>query len=84
MLLGPHEIARGIEWSHRPGWVVWYGEHTRQYWALACWVRASYAMLTAATPDALAAAMAVFEMFNPKPGHQPASRWGGRPGAGQA
>jgi hypothetical protein len=67
MLLGPHEIARRIEYEHRPGWVAWYGRHTRQYWAVATWVRTPHAMLGAATPDALDAAITTFEMLHPKP-----------------
>jgi hypothetical protein len=65
MLLGPHEIARRIEYQRRPWWRVWYGEYTRQYWALASWTPSG--MIAAATPDALDAAITTFEMFNPKP-----------------
>ena len=70
MLLGPQEIALRIAWKHRPGWVVWYGERTREFWALACWVRTPHAMFGAATPNALDAAMTTFETFHPKPRHQ--------------
>jgi hypothetical protein len=65
MLLGPDEIARRIEYQRRPGWLVWYGQYTRQYWALAAW--APRGMLAATNPDALDAAMTTFEMFHPKP-----------------
>jgi hypothetical protein len=54
MLLGPHEIARRLEYRHQPGWSVWYGAQTRQFWAVACWVRTAGAMFGAATPEALA------------------------------
>jgi hypothetical protein len=67
MLLGPHDLARRIEHRHRPGWVVWYGRHTRQYWALASWVRTPHAMLAAATLDEIEAAIAGFELLHPKP-----------------
>jgi hypothetical protein len=67
MLLGPHDIARRLEHQHRPGWVVWYGERTRQYWAMAVWVRTPRSLLGGATPEALDAAIATFEMFHPKP-----------------
>jgi hypothetical protein len=68
MLLGPHEIARHIEYKHRPWWLVWYGEQTRQFWAMSHWVHTPYAMLGADTPDALNAAIATFETLHPKPG----------------
>ncbi|HEX6469149.1 MAG TPA: hypothetical protein VF069_08645 [Streptosporangiaceae bacterium] len=58
-----------MEYQRRPWWVVWFGRHTRQYWALASWVRTPDGMLTAATPEALDAAIAAFEMFHPKPRH---------------
>jgi hypothetical protein len=70
MLLGPREIARRIEYKNRPWWSVWYGRQTRLYWAVACWVRTPDAMLSAATPEALDAAIANFEAFHPKPGQQ--------------
>jgi hypothetical protein len=76
MLLGPHDIARRLEYQHRPGWVVWWGEHTRQYWALATWIHTPYGMLCAATPEALDAAIATFEMFHPQPHHQHAHALG--------
>jgi hypothetical protein len=69
MILGPHEIARRMEYQHRPWWVVWFGSHTRQYWAVASWVRGPHGMLAAATPEALEAAIAAFEAFHPKPRH---------------
>ena len=50
MLLGPHETARRLEDRHQPGWSVWYGTQTRQYWAVACWVRAAGAMFGASSP----------------------------------
>jgi hypothetical protein len=67
--LGPHEMARCIEYRHRPWWVVWYGRWTGQYWALPSWVSTSHGMLCAATPGALDAAIATFEMLYPKPSH---------------
>lgn len=67
MLLGPKEIALRIEYEHRPGWLVWYGDQTHQYWAMATWVRTPRAMLGADTPDALDAAITTFEMRHPKP-----------------
>jgi hypothetical protein len=67
MLLGPHDIARRLEYQHRPGWSIWYGGETRQYWALACWMRAAGEMFGADTPEALEAAMATFETRHPKP-----------------
>jgi hypothetical protein len=67
MLLGPHDIARRLQYRHRPGWSVWYGGRTRQYWALACWVRPAGALFAADTPEALDAAIATFETLHPKP-----------------
>jgi hypothetical protein len=67
MLLGHHEIARHIEYKNRPWWMVWYGDQTRQFWAMAHWVCTPQAMLSAATPDALNAAIATFEILYPKP-----------------
>jgi hypothetical protein len=71
MLAGPHEIARQFGAKHRPWWLIWYGEQTRQYWALAAWVRTPHAMFGAATPDALDAAIATFETLHPRPGRRP-------------
>jgi hypothetical protein len=70
MLIGPDEIVQRIQHQHRPGWLVWYGRATKQYWALASWVHASHAMIGAASPDAIAAAMVTFEMLHPKHGQQ--------------
>ena len=70
VLLGPHEIARRMEYKKRPWWLIWYGQQTRQFWAVASWVRAPDAMLSAATPEALNAAIAIFETLHPKPGQQ--------------
>jgi hypothetical protein len=70
MLLGPHDIAQRIEYQHRPGWSVWYGRKTKLYWALACWVRTPGGMFSAATPEALDAAIATFETLHPKPGRR--------------
>jgi hypothetical protein len=67
VLLGPDDLARRIEYQHRPGWIVWYGRRTREYWALAAWVRTAQALLGAATPDALVAAMVAFEAIYPRP-----------------
>jgi hypothetical protein len=69
MLLGPDEIARRIQHHHRPGWSVWYGRSTAQFWAVACWTRTPHDMLGAATPAALDAAMVAFETLYPKPAH---------------
>jgi hypothetical protein len=66
MLLGPDEIARRIEYRHRPGWVAWYGHQTRCYWALAVWVPGLDAMLSAADPNALDAAITGLERRHPK------------------
>jgi hypothetical protein len=66
MLFGPHEIARRFEYRHRPGWSVWYGAKTRQYWAVACWLRPG-GMLGADTSEALEAAIGAFEVLQPKP-----------------
>jgi hypothetical protein len=67
MLLGPHDIARRLQYQHHPGWSVWYGAQTRQYWALASWVRTAHDMFGADTPEALDAAIATFESLHPKP-----------------
>jgi hypothetical protein len=70
VLLGPHEIAQRIQYQCAGWWVVWYGQHTRLYWAVPVpsWVPGSRAeMLWAATPEALEAAIKTFEMFNPRP-----------------
>lgn len=69
MLPSPHEIARQIQHHHRPGWLVWFGPYTKQYWALARWVRASH-MLSASTPDELVTAITAFETHHPKPVQQ--------------
>jgi hypothetical protein len=66
MLLGPAEIALRIQYQHRPGWLVWYGNYTKQYWALASWVLDARAILDAATPDALEAGITAFERLHPK------------------
>jgi hypothetical protein len=71
-MVGSQEIAwhnafaRRLECQHRPWWRVWYGQHTRRYWALALWIRSAGAMLDAETPERLDAAMATFEMLHPK------------------
>jgi hypothetical protein len=70
MLSRPDEIAQRIQYRHRPGWLVWYGRATKQYWALASWVHIPHAMLGAAAPDAIDAAMTTFEMLYPKRGQQ--------------
>lgn len=70
MIIGPHEIARRLEFEHAPWWLVWYGHHTRQFWAVARWVRTPYAIVSAPTPDALAAAIATFEIRHPSPRQQ--------------
>ena len=67
MLVGPDDMARQIQHRHQPGWLVWYGRRTGQYWALAAWTRAQREMLGAATPGALDAAMTAFEALHPKP-----------------
>ncbi|HEU5155546.1 MAG TPA: hypothetical protein VFU43_00995 [Streptosporangiaceae bacterium] len=67
MLLSPDDIARRIQYTRRPGWLVWHGRHTRHYWALALWTRGPVGMIGAATPDALEAAIATFELLHPKP-----------------
>jgi hypothetical protein len=69
MQLRPDEIARRIQYQHRPGWLCWYGRHTGRYWALAAWVAGLDGMLSAPDPDALDAAVATFEVLHPKPGH---------------
>ena len=66
MLIGPDEIARRIQYEH-PGWVVWFGHSTGQYWAMAWWVHVSSGMMQAADPDTLAAAIAAFELLHPRP-----------------
>jgi hypothetical protein len=66
MLFGPDEIAQLIQHQHRPGWLVWYGRATKQYWALAAWVHGSQAMLGAAAPEAIDTAMTTFETIYPK------------------
>jgi hypothetical protein len=43
---------------------------TRQFWAMAFWVRTPHAMFGATTPDALDAAIATFETLYPRPGQQ--------------
>jgi hypothetical protein len=70
MLVDPHEIARRIGDKHRPWWLIWYGDHTRQFWAMPSWVRTPHAILSATTPDGLDAAIAVFESLHPRPGRQ--------------
>ena len=70
MLLDPDEMARRLQYRHRPGWSVWFGHSTRQYWAVACWVRGADGMLGAASPEALDAAIRSFELLHPKPQRQ--------------
>ena len=70
MLLGPQEIALRLEYQHHPWWVIWHGRHTRHYWALARWTSMPRGMLAAATPEALDAAIATFELIHPPPRHQ--------------
>ena len=65
MLLSPDEIARRIQHRHRPGWSVWYGRSTGQYWALAPGLRTLHGMFGAATPEALDAAITTFETLSP-------------------
>jgi hypothetical protein len=69
MLPGPDEMARQIQHRHRPGWLVWYGRATGQFWAMAAWARRPYGLVCAPTPDLLDAAIATFETFHPKPPH---------------
>jgi hypothetical protein len=69
VLPGPQGTARRIA-SERPWWIVWYGQHTRKYWAapLPSWITSSRArLIEATTPEALEAGIATFEMFNPSP-----------------
>lgn len=61
-----HEIARQLQ-DERPCWVIWYGERTRHFWALALWVPGTAGALEAATPSMLITAINNFEMFQPKP-----------------
>jgi predicted TIM-barrel fold metal-dependent hydrolase len=65
MLLGPHDIARRLQYQHRPGWSIWYGAQTRQYWALARWARTPHCMFGADTPEQLQAAITTFETLHP-------------------
>jgi hypothetical protein len=68
MLLRSDDIALGIAHRHRPWWTVWYGRHTRQYWAMPRWLAPTRArLIDESTPEALEAAIANFETFNPKP-----------------
>ncbi|WP_306366953.1 hypothetical protein [Nocardiopsis sp. CC223A] len=30
-------IAEHIQWQKQGAWVVFWGVHTRRYWAFACW-----------------------------------------------
>jgi hypothetical protein len=69
MSLDPDDIARRLQHRHWPGWSVWHGRATRHYWALASWVPGLAGMLSAATPDALDAAIAIFVGLHPKPAH---------------
>jgi hypothetical protein len=62
----PHDITRQIQRERRPWWLVWYGTHTRHYWALALWVP-DVSALEALTPDELVAQINAFELFHPKP-----------------
>ena len=68
MLFGPDEIAQRIQYRHRPGWLVWYGRATKQYWALASWVHGSQAMLGAPAPEVIDRAMTTFETIYPRYG----------------
>jgi hypothetical protein len=69
VLLDPEEIAQRIQCQHRPGWLVWHGKYTGRYWAMARWAPTPYGLLDAATPDELDAAIATFELLQPKPAH---------------
>jgi hypothetical protein len=66
MLFSPDDIALRIQYEHRPGWLVWYGRETRQYWAMPLWIHTS-GLLNNAVPDLLDAAMRTFETFYPRP-----------------
>jgi hypothetical protein len=74
-------MARRIEYRLRPWWVVWYGTHTRQYWAMAAWVSGMHGMLSAPGPNALYAAITAFEMLYPKPGERHTHALRGKGGA---
>jgi hypothetical protein len=65
-VVGPDEVAWRLQ-CRRRGWVVWFGRHTCRYWALAYWARTTGSLLEAATPDALDAAIASFELLHRKP-----------------
>jgi hypothetical protein len=71
MLLGPHDIARRLQYRHGPGWSIWYGPKTRQYWALAPRARTRHGMFGADTPEALEAAIAAFETLHAKSRQRP-------------
>ncbi|HEU5159525.1 MAG TPA: hypothetical protein VFU43_21185 [Streptosporangiaceae bacterium] len=64
-LPSPQDMARHLQHRHRAWWLIWYGAQTRQYWALALWVHTPYALLSAATPEALDAAIATFHSLHP-------------------
>ena len=61
-----YKIADAI-WKTRPWWVVWWGEHTRYFWAIAAWVHGPDSLISERTPDALLAAMHNFEMIYARP-----------------
>jgi hypothetical protein len=61
-----YKIADAI-WKSRPWWVVWWGEHTRNFWAIAVWVHGPDSVISARTPDALLAAMHNVETIYAKP-----------------
>ena len=61
-----YKIADAI-WKFRPWWVVWWGEHTRCFWAIAAWVHGPASVIAERTPDALLVAMNNFETNHPKP-----------------
>jgi hypothetical protein len=63
------EIADRIWRQRHSHWVVWWGEHSQHFWAIATWVRGPAGVIQQKTPDALVAAMNHIEMIYPKPEH---------------
>jgi hypothetical protein len=75
-----HKIADAI-WKSRPWWVVWWGEHTRRFWAIAAWMHGPVSVIAERTPDALLATMHNFETIFPKPDGDQQTR---QPGVGNS
>src|SRR5690242_11096879 len=61
----PAEMARQLD-AQCEGWLVWHGQWSRRYWAIACWVRETQVLINAADPVQLLDLMTQIEAKHPK------------------